>query len=252
MHGVRHTADGLPYGRSQRGRKVKEGRRWLMNLRVTTLVYLELSPSGGIVSSLRPLRSTLPFPAALRCSPVGYFVRSVALAALARRPPVSSLGRASFTWKMKQCAIHLRFFEAPLGLYISDTILVGDRSLKRAGRARGEPTPTAPAGSALCGEPDRILIVDLHQCAVQIHMIPQGGTGSTCSLLVLREAEASTLILRGGRPLALLRPFDKLRTAQAQHTRLRNDLLVPIRIGSSCECFIPLEGKIAARLWLDL
>ena len=34
MHGVRRTADGLPYGRFQRGRKVKEGRRWLMNLRV--------------------------------------------------------------------------------------------------------------------------------------------------------------------------------------------------------------------------
>gem|GEM_PF-4013602 len=37
MHGVRRTADGLPYGRFQRGRKAKEGRRWLMNLGVTTL-----------------------------------------------------------------------------------------------------------------------------------------------------------------------------------------------------------------------
>ena len=36
----------------------------------------------------------------------------------------------------------------------------------------------------------------LYQFAFQIHPIPQGGTGSTCSLLVLSEAEASALLLR--------------------------------------------------------
>jgi len=42
----------------------------------------------------------------------------------------------------------------------------------------------------------------LYLFALQIHPIPQGGTGSACSLLVLREAEASALLLRGGRPVA--------------------------------------------------
>jgi|GEM_PF-3565534 len=36
-HARRSGRYGLPYGRFQRGRKVKEGRRWLMNLGVTTL-----------------------------------------------------------------------------------------------------------------------------------------------------------------------------------------------------------------------
>ena len=41
-----------------------------------------------------------------------------------------------------------------------------------------------------------------YQFALQIHPIPLGGTVPACSLLVLREAEASAVLLRGGRPIA--------------------------------------------------
>jgi len=93
-----------------------------------------------------------------------------------------------------------------------------EEAVASAGRRTGRPHRKSNAEKASSSRPfgEQVDRVDLYCELVLFHLdiendpIPQSGTGLPCSLLVLSEAEASTLLLRMDRPVKTLQRIFRL------------------------------------------